>query len=184
MQSRWFSRVTLAATFLAIVAVAVSCGGRNSSSVVPKQASSAQATQTRTPVPTVMPSPAPEQQVLAAYARYWDVYSRGILELDPSHFEEVMTGPRLERARGEIDALRAQHHAVRIVVTNHPIVAAVNLGQAVVLDEYTNQSVVIDSSTGQPIGDPGQPQTIRDSFTLMLVGGIWKVSDVLRQAGR
>lgn len=126
----------------------------------------------------------PDAAVLAAYARYWDVYSDALLKLDERRLEEVMTAARLERALEELRTLRAQGRAVQIVVSRQPFVAAVDETRAVVIDQYRNESYLVDTTTKQPIGERGEPQTIQDTFTLMRVGGIWKVSDSTRQAGR
>lgn len=133
------------------------------------------ATAEATPTPTV------EEAVIEAYLRYWDVYGEGLYDLDTSRLSEVMTGPRLERALDEVENLREEGRAVKIVVENHPVVVQVEGDQAVLFDEYENQSHFIDPATKEPVGDPGTKEVIRDTVTLTRSGQTWKVLDSVRE---
>ena len=66
--------------------------------------------------------PGAERELLEAYERYWELYARALLALDGSRLPEVMTGPRLQRAREEIARLELSGHAVRVDVESAPIV--------------------------------------------------------------
>jgi len=165
---------------LAAILLAVGCRGAD-------QPPSPTWTPTDTPTiattvaPTPTPTPSLEEEVLSAYARYWDVYADALLRLDGSRLSEVMTGPRLQRAIDEIEDLRSQGRAVRVLVQNAPLVAATGADEAAIVDEYVNSSYLIDASTQEPIGDRGEPNTLRDTFTLVLEEDGWKVRDSLRQ---
>jgi len=127
------------------------------------------------------PTPTIEEEVSEAYLRYWDVYSEGLFDLETSRFDEVMRGPRLERAVDEIESLRQDGRAVKIVVENHPVVVKVEGDEAVVFDEYENDSYLIDPETKEPVGDPGTGEVIRDTVTLTRSGQTWKVLDSVRE---
>ena len=151
---------------------------------------SASSTATLTATPTASPTTAPaaptptrsiEDEVLAAYTRYWEVYGDALSRLDGTRLPEVMTGPRLQRALDEIERLRADGQAVRIVVDNDPLVAAISGDEATVVDQYENSSYLIDATTKEPVGERGEPNTLRDTFTLVREDGAWKVRDSLRQ---
>jgi len=145
--------------------------GEPSPTPSPAVTATAEATQT----PTV------EEVVIEAYLRYWEVYGEGVFDLDTSRLGEVMTGSRLERAVDEIESLRQDGRAVKIVVENRPVVVQVKGDQAVVFDEYENQSYLIDPETKEPIGDPGTGEVIRDTVTLTRSGQTWKVLDSVRE---
>ena len=127
------------------------------------------------------PTPSLEEAIIEAYLRYWDVYGEGLYDLDTSHLSEVMTGPRLERALDEVENLREEGRAVKIVVENHPVVVQVEGDRAVVFDEYENQSHFIDPTTKEPVGEPGAGEVIRDTVTLTRSGQTWKVLDSVRE---
>ena len=142
---------------------------------------------TQTPAPTAVPTATPsvEEAVLQAYLYYWQVYSEALNSLDTTRLSEVMTGPRLERALTEIDDLRAQNRAVKIVVENQPVVVQVSNDQAVVLDSYENRSYLIDPVTKEPLSQPpGTAETIRDRVTLTRVEGAWRVLDTVREVSQ
>ena len=179
------ARMSLLLLAWASVAVFLSCGNGESEPRTPT-ATTSNPTTTVTSSATSTPTAAAlsaDQQVLAAYRRYWDVYTDALYTLDSSQLEQVMAGPRLARALDEIESLRRQGRAVRIVVRNDPLVAAVQTTEAVVIDQYQNESFVVDARTKEPVGGRGPAQSIRDTFTLTRVDGVWKVVDSIRQAG-
>ncbi len=137
------------------------------------------------PTPTVLQptaTPDPEAEVLAAYAKYWEVYAQALRDRDDSRLSEVMTGPRLERGTAEIAGLIADDRAVEEVVHLNPIVVQIVGNQAVVLDEYENYSYYIDPATHQPLRPtPSTPQILRDTVTMHRIDGMWKVFDGIRQ---
>lgn len=173
--------VALAVAALAIPLFAA-CGGDDepaTTTVTPTATPTP--SRTSTPPATATPTPSIEDEVTAAYLEYWDVYADALRRLDGAQLDEVMTGPRLERALSEIENLRTQGQAVRIVVENAPLVAGVSGDEAVVIDEYVNSSYLIDPVTQEPIADRGEPNTLRDTVTLVREDDVWKVRDSVRQ---
>ncbi len=131
--------------------------------------------------PTIPPPPPAEQELLQAYARYWELYAGALLALDGSRLGEVMTGPRLERAEQEIELLTLSGHAVRIDVESAPIVGMLDGEEAVIIDRYRNQSYLVDAETGRPVAARGVANTVHATVSLVLEEGAWKVRDSLRE---
>ncbi len=130
--------------------------------------------------PTATPSL--EDQVLTAYADYWEVYAHALRDRDASRLDDVMTGPRLERGKKEINDLLEQRRAIALVVKSNPVVLQINGDQALVFDEYENTSYYADPTTKQPIGaTPSTPEIIKDTVTMRRVDGVWKVFDGVRE---
>ncbi|MCY4638919.1 MAG: hypothetical protein OXC94_01070 [Chloroflexi bacterium] len=127
------------------------------------------------------PLPAPERELLRDYARYWELYAEALLALDGSRLPEVMTGPRLERAREEIARLRAAGHAVRVDVENSPIVGMLAGEEAVIVDRYRNQSYLVDAASGRPVSARGVANSVHATVSLLREEGSWKVRDSRRE---
>lgn len=157
------------------------CGGGSAEPTPTATATVSNPSPTATaPQPTATPDP--EAEVLAAYAKYWEIYAQALRDRDDSRLSEVMTGPRLQRGTTEIAGLLAEDRAVEQVVHLNPVVVQITDDQALVLDEYENYSYYIDPATHQPIRPtPSTPQILRDTVTLHRVEGVWKVFDGIRQ---
>ncbi len=177
MQFRIVKWITVLVLVSAFAGVTAACGRGAGGTSTPTPTTSPSATETPKPVVTQ----SPEKDVLNAYVRYWKVYTEALFGLDESHLQEVMTGPRLDRAIQEIRALSAQGRAVRIVVENDPAAASIVGDVAQVIDVYKNASYQIDAVTKQPVAGTGTPNVLRDTVTLERVGGVWKVRDAVRQ---
>lgn len=197
-------RVPASAVLLALAlwAPACSCGGEQEerpreeprtavTATAPPAAASAmlpypppEPAPTRPEAIEVPPPPPPEQELLSAYARYWELYAEALLALDESRLGEVMTGPRLERAREEIARLRASGHAVRVDVESAPIVGMLRGEEAVIVDRYSNQSYLVDAGSGRPVSARGVANTVRATVSLVIEEGAWKVRDSRREEVR
>ena len=131
--------------------------------------------------PPAPPLPPEQRELLAAHARYWELYAEALLALDASRLPEVMTGARLERAREEIARLRAAGHAVRLDVESEPVVGMLRGGEAVVIDRYRNQSYLVDAESLRPVSARGVATTVHASFSLVREEGRWKVAESHRR---
>ncbi|MCK6565215.1 MAG: hypothetical protein L6Q80_10745 [Dehalococcoidia bacterium] len=170
---------------LLLAALAAACGGDDAD---PRPTTSGTANNP-SPTPSVAAQPTaipdPEAEVLAAYERYWDVYAEALRDRDDSRLDEVMTGPRLDRAVAEIQDLRNQDYAVALVVNSRPVVVAIQDDEAMLMDAYENQSYRIDPETKAPLQPtPAPGPTQRDRVTLQRVGGAWKVVETVRQVSQ
>ena len=175
------TRVGLVVTAALIALLLTVCNGEGGEPTTPAGEPSHTPSPAVTATAEATPTPTVEETVIETYLRYWEVYGEGLFNLDTSRLSEVMTGPRLERALDEVESLREDGRAVKIVVENHPVVVQVEGDQAVVFDEYENQSHFIDPATKEPVGDPGTKEVIRDTVTLTRSGQTWKVLDSVRE---
>lgn len=171
----------------ACAALLVGCGRGT-----PKEARNATATataamSTRTAAsPLSSPSPSPTstqaQAVLAAYRRYWELYSQAVLNLDPALVEGAAMGEELEGIRSEIGDLRVRGRAIRVDVQLNPIVVEVRDDAAIVYDEFVNRSFTVDATTKEPRQASGSGEVVRDIYYLHRMGdGVWKVTQSERQ---
>lgn len=184
MVERW-SRLglVLLPALVALVLVAA-CGG-DDDDVAP----SPTATPTNTPAETSTPARTPtatataslEDEVSEAYLAYWDAYSAALLNLDASLAEGVAAGEELERIREEIEMLRADGVALRVVVEHDFAVVAVSETSAAVVDRYMNNSFYVDPETKEPPTGTGSGDVLEDSFVLERIDGRWVVVQSARQ---
>ena len=142
---------------------------------------------THTTAPAVSPTPtlSVEQEVSEAYLHYWEVYAEAVFNLDESRLPEVMTGPDLERAREEVEALRQRGRAAKIVVEHNFVILQLDpvAGTATVRDEYANRSYEVDGNTKEMIGKPASGAVLTDTYFLVKEGGTWKIRDGIRENG-
>jgi hypothetical protein len=133
-----------------------------------------------TPSPTAIASP--EQAVLEAYRRFWEVYATAVLDLDPTPVEAVAAGNRLRGIQEEIEDLRRKGLAIRVNVTHNPIVVEVSGERAIVYDEMVNNSFHVNAQTKEPRVASGSGVVLKDTYYLQrMEGGTWKVIDGGRQ---
>ncbi|HMS71559.1 MAG TPA: hypothetical protein PKB03_00860 [Baekduia sp.] len=176
-------RVALGITgSLLVAALAAACGGDDADPTPTTIATGADPSPTATIAAQPTSTPDPDAEVLAAYAKYWEVYIEALRNRDDSRLDEVMTGPRLERGLQEIADLHAQGRAVQLVVENSPVLLEIRGDLALISDEYENNSYYIDPVTKQPVGaTPVGSETLKDVITLQRVDGVWKVRDGVRE---
>ncbi len=177
------TRLLILAIGLCAVLPLVACGGDSDASdtPTPDTRTSSPVASTATSVPTTV-TPSPEDEVLAAYADYWEVYAAALRDRDSSHLAEVMTGPRLDRGLQEVAALEAQGRAIALMVESDPVVlrcAAIKHTSRTVPEQ---QLLHRPRGTKQPVGaTPTAPETLKDTVTMQRVDGVWKVRDGVRE---
>lgn len=167
---------------LVLFASGAACGGDASPKAGTSTTAPVASSPTRPVTPEATATDSVEDQVLRAYATYWDVYADALRNRDPSHLAEVMTGPRLERGQAEIAELQSSGKAIALVIDSHPIVLALHDDEAVVSDRYGNASYYIDPTSKNALETtPATAETLHDTVTLQRVNGIWKVRDGVRE---
>ena len=177
------TRLVILAVGLSAVLLLGACGGDDDASdtATPDTRTSSPTATTTTSAPTTV-TPSPGDEVLDAYSNYWEVYAAALRDRDSSHLAEVMTGPRLDRGLQEVADLEAQDRAIALMVESNPVVLEVRGDQALIADEYQNNSYYIDPETKQPLGaTPSAPETLKDTVTMQRVDGVWKVRDGVRE---
>ena len=179
------TRLVILALGLSAVLPLGACGGDDDASETPTpdtRTSSPAATTATSPPTTATVTPSPEDEILNAYANYWSVYAAALRDRDSSRLAEVMTGPRLDRGLQEVADLAAQGRAIALMIESAPVVLEVRGDQALIADEYQNNSYYIDPETKQPVGaTPSAPETLKDTVTMQRVDGVWKVRDGVRE---
>jgi hypothetical protein len=120
-------------------------------------------------------TPAPQDEVLAAYRRYWEAYSQALLNLDPTLVQAVAAGVRLQRIQEEINELRRRGVAARTNVINNPALVEIDTYSATIYDELINNSFYVDAVTKQPSEASGPGEIVRDTYQLQKIDGVWKV---------
>lgn len=122
-----------------------------------------------------------EREIEDAYLHYWQVRSDALLNLDTSHLGDVMAGPELARDIKQVEDLKAQSKAARVVITQHSIAfLKVSPDQAEIYDEYVNQSYLVDPRSKRPFATPGPGGVAKVSYQLQKINGVWKVTDGTR----
>ncbi|MGE0538770.1 MAG: hypothetical protein AB7R89_01135 [Dehalococcoidia bacterium] len=133
-------------------------------------------------VPTA--TPAPQEEVLAAYHRYWEAYGQALLDLDPTRVQDVAAGDRLQRIQEEINELRRRGVAARTNVINNPVLVEIDTDSATIYDELVNNSFYVDAVTKQPSQASGSGEVVRDTYQLQKIDGVWKVVGSSRLVAR
>lgn len=158
--------------------LSVACGnGANPSTPTPTIVTSA----TATPTPTATPSV--ESQVSVAYLSYWDAYASAVLNLDAQLVHSVAMGDELKRLTEEIDKLRADGVALRVIVEHDFAVVQATNSKATVVDRVVNNSFFVDPLTKNPPRAEGNGEVLRYTFFMELVNGRWLVTGGFREPG-
>jgi hypothetical protein len=131
--------------------------------------------QNANPSPSPTKSLAPEAEVEEAYLRYWEIYNRALLELDPSLLSGVAAGDALEVLTTQVEEQRKKNQPVRGRVDHNYRITIVDATTASVDDEFVDHAVRLDPKTMQPI-EPDPRKRVRISHTLKKVDRTWKVT--------
>lgn len=121
-----------------------------------------------------------EREIEAAYLRYWEVRAEAFLNQDTSRLSEVMAEAELARTRQQIDDLKAQGRAARIVVEHRIAFLEVSESRARLYDEYLNKSYLVDPQRKQSVQTPGPGGVAKVSYELKKIDGAWRVIDGVR----
>ena len=131
--------------------------------------------------PTATPTASVEEEVIAAYLAYWDQYAEAMLTLDATVVADVASDEELQRVQGDVEMLRSQGVAARVVLEHNPVVIEASGPTAIIFDEMTNNSFYVDPETLQPEEGEGSGETLRDTFFLEKVDGRWIVVRSVRE---
>lgn len=166
---------------LVLLVVACNGGGGSTSTPVTQAPATASAVATGTRNSTPTPSPSLEEQINTAYSRYWEAYGQALLNLDAGLVATVAAGDELQRIKQEIETLRSQGVALRVVIKHNPLIAEASANSATILDEMVNNSFYVNPKTKDPPQASGSGERLRDTFYLQKVGDQWQVVRSTRQ---
>jgi len=155
------------------------CGGDDDASDTPTPTPSPSATAIGTAPATATVSI--EDEVIESYLAYWDQYAAAVLDLNADLVADLAGPEELARVQGEVEMLRAQGVALRVVIEHNPIVVESSNTTAVVYDEMTNNSFYVDPVTKEPPEAEGTGEMLKDTFFLEKVDGQWTVIRSVRQ---
>lgn len=160
--------------------VLAACGGGDASPTpmptpTPTVAASPAVTPTEPPVTATPSLEEMADEVAEAYLAYWDAYAEAVLNLDTSLVEGFAAGEELESIRGEIEELRAEGVAMRVVVEHDFAVVDVTSTDAIVIDELVNNSFYVDPETKEPSEGQGSGEVLQYTFLMELIDGRWMV---------
>lgn len=161
--------------------VLAACGG---GSATPSPTPTAEPTATATasaPTATATPSrDAIVAEVSQAYLAYWDAYADAVLHLDITRVERFASGAELASIREEIDKLRADGVALRVVVEHDFAVIDVTGAVALVEDQIVDNTFYVDAKTLEPPTAAGSGDRYRDLVRLERLDGRWTVTSGAR----
>lgn len=161
------------------------CGGGDASPT-PTPTATVAASPTVTPTePPLTATPSLEEleaEVSAAYLAYWDAYAEALLSLDVALVDGRAVGDELRAIEDEIETLRGDGVAARIVVQHDFDIVSLTATDAVVIDEYVNNSFYVDPQSKEPEEADGPGDVIRETVFLELVEGRWVVVRSVREA--
>lgn len=171
---------------IAAIALTACFGGDTSPTPTPSATVVASPTEPTEPTePTATATPSPEEleaEVSAAYLAYWDGYAEALLNLDVALVDEWAVGDELRAIADEIETLRGDGVAARIVVEHDFDIVSLTATDAVVIDEYVNNSFYVDPQSKEPEEADGPGDVIRETVFLELVDGRWVVVRSVREA--
>ncbi len=169
---------------IACAAVLVACGGGSSTPTPAPTADPTTPAATATAaVPTATATPSRDAlvaEVSAAYLAYWDAYADAVLHLDITRVERNATGAELESISEEIEKLRADGVALRVVVEHDFAVIYVTETSALVEDQIVDNTFYVDAKTLEPPTAAGSGDTYRDLVQLERIDGRWVVTSGAR----
>ncbi|GMU39428.1 MAG: hypothetical protein AMXMBFR23_02940 [Chloroflexota bacterium] len=163
--------------WVAAAILIAACGGGSSEppTATPLPATASPTASPTAASPTQTATPSIEEAVAEAYLAYWEAYAQAVLNLDLSLVEDFVTDEELERVRGQIEALRTDGVAARLVIEHDFAVVSASETSAVVIDEFVNNSFLVDAETKEPPEAEGLGEVYRDTFFLEKVDGRWLV---------
>ncbi len=159
-------RAGAVAVGIVCAAMLVACGGGSA---------------TPSPTPTAEPTAtATASAPTASATAYWDAYADAVLHLDITRVERFVSGAELASIREEIEKLRADGVALRVVVEHDFAVIDVTGAVALVEDQIVDNTFYVDAKTLDPPTAAGSGDRYRDLVRLERLDGRWTVTSGAR----
>ncbi len=136
-----------------------------------------------TPTLPVPVATAPEaKQVEAAFAKYLQIYSDAVYNLDTSRLPEVLDGKALQLVTDEVNGLKSRGQRARIIEEDRGLAfASITPTSVTLIDFYTNKSVLVDPQTGKDIPRTAPPTKVQQTYQFRKIGDTWKIVDGTRR---
>jgi hypothetical protein len=122
-------------------------------------------------------TPALQDEISRAYARYWDVRAEAFWSLDDSQLNSVMADNELTGALQTLNEIRSEGRAGATLVTHKPVIVRATSDEAQIFDDIADQSFYVDPATKEPLSSPGEAKPLVGFYFLHKLNGDWKVVD-------
>ena len=168
------TRAAALAGIASLSLVASACGGSNSAApqttpAKPSTTASAPTTTTTDPNTTA---------VLQAYRASWSAFEQALADANPNAptLAATMVDPQLQGVRANL--LSDQIHGMigRGTFALHPKITSLTATMATVVDCAYSTAELVYKATGKPVPPITPPENDGVISTLVLTGGMWKVS--------
>ncbi len=169
-------RARLTTGMLTLVAsaplLAACAGGTASSTATTVRAKPARST---TPPSTTDPATA---AVFAAYRAAWAAFEHAAADANPEDpaLAATMVDPQLQGVKANLLADQRQGMIGRGATALHPKIVSISATTATVVDCAYSTAELVYASTGKPVPPVTPPENDGVRATLILTGGVWKVS--------
>ena len=116
--------------------------------------------------------------VLAAYRAGWKAFEQALATANPEDpaLAATMVDPQLQGVKANLLADQRQGMVGRGTFTLHPKVVSMSATTATVVDCAYSTAELVYVSTGKPVPPVTPPENDGVRATLVLAGGIWKIS--------
>lgn len=176
-EARWERGALRVICALAVSLSITACNGRSAAThpATIHGRASTKSTAPAHPVGTIDPVSA---AVLHAYRAGWAAYDEALATANAytPGLPATMVDPLLQKVRANLLADRNGGIVGRGSVVLHPMVSSLTAGTASVVDCTFSSSELVYAATGKPVPPLTPPQHDGVQATLVLTGGVWKVS--------
>lgn len=168
---RRVAHLAMMAGFLCLTVLVCGCREPNSSDPSPARANSVKSDHSATSNPRTT-------AILAAYRASWKAFERALSTANAydQGLAATMVGSQLQNVRANLLGDRSADVVGRGSVTLHPKIVALSATTASVVDCSYSTSELIYVKSGNPVPPITAPQNDEVHATLVLIGGMWKVS--------
>lgn len=197
LQATSGSSLRLMATRLMVAAVLIAgagpvlsaCGGGSDAAPTSSTASSRPTTSlpaSTSAAPSTSMTTSLKAAVLLAYRAASNAFEQALAEANPGDPElpATMTEPQLTSVKANLLADQQQGIVGRGTVTLHPKLVSVSPTTATVVDCVYSTNELVYKATGKPVPPATPPENDGVRATLVLSGGVWKVSKQTVTDGR
>jgi len=122
-------------------------------------------------------TPALQDEISKAYARYWDVSAEAFWSLDDSQLSSVMADNELAGALKTMDDLRTEGRAGATLVTHNAVIVKATEDEAQIFDNVADRSFYVDPATKKQLNVPSEAENLTGFYFLRKIDGVWKVVD-------
>lgn len=174
--------VLVIASLILAGAIIAACGGGYS------DASSATSASTKSTTSSTAPSTSASARraVLAAYRAGWAAFEQALATANPQDpaLADTMVDPQLQGVKANLLSDHLHGMVGRGTFTLHPKITSLSATRATVVDCAYSTAELVYKATGKPVPPVTPPENDGVRATLVLTGGVWKVSKQIVTDGK